>query len=241
MSDNQPPPPTGGIYGPPRLVQEPAPPPPPGHIPLDPQQASAQLAGMWQPRRDWREWHGWAWIAIILILFLLTVAISRLGIDTINAQTTVDPSPSPTVSLNHEASKTTPQGTASPTPSYDLAGYTAALSGSQAQAYASALGKVSKDYRTSNFTTGNTDAGNLIYAANIWLNQLRATNPPPAERGARATYMLAIIAGRKAGSVTQAAVTSTNPLAQLPDGAALTVAALAALKRAASSPAPTGS
>ena len=72
-----------------------------------------------------------------------------------------------------------PRHTQPPRPAYNLAGYQAAISGPEEQAFVAALNQFRADAKHYKFQTLTTDSLSLSGAASTWLTVLKATNPPP--------------------------------------------------------------
>lgn len=125
-------------------------------------------------------------------------------------------------------------------PTYDLAGYQAAIGGPAEQAFASALSLLRYDLTHPDFIAAAGDAPRLIAAANVWLSLLGQTNPPPAYRPGKLAYIQAATVGLRAGETTEQGLRSAN-LAQLQKGAnqAARGKRLLSLALASATPAPT--
>jgi hypothetical protein len=118
-----------------------------------------------------------------------------------------------------------------PTPSYDLAGFKATLSGSDEQAFVLALNRFRRDIHGLKLPTVQSDAVALFGAADTYLADLRQTNPPPGYEAAKRANIKAAIYGRRAASTAQSAVTASD-LAKLQKGLAQANTARAALAQA---------
>jgi len=114
---------------------------------------------------------------------------------------------------------------------HDLASYRAAITGTEEQAFASALGHLRADGKAYDFPAAVTDAARLIVTASAWLAVLSHTHPPPAYRPARLTYMSAARWARRAARTTLDALQTSN-VALLAKGQQLAGKAARVLSRA---------
>jgi hypothetical protein len=103
-----------------------------------------------------------------------------------------------------------PPHTQPPTPVYDLAGYKAVVSGSDEQAFVTALNRLRADIKRLHLQTVTTDALTLSGAANAYLDDLKATNPPPAYGPAKLANIASAVYARRAAATIQGAVSSAN-------------------------------
>ena len=180
-------------------------------------------------RRRLAPWHIAALIAgVPLVLFLSGVGANAIA-DHFVSTSAATPAATVTHHKARPAAKPTPTA-----PQYNLAGYQAAISGTEEQALVTALNRFRSDIRQLQFQTVATDSLTLTGAANTWLATLRHTTPPPANQGQKLTYMMAAILARRAATTTQGAISSAN-LASLQRGLALANQARAALARAIAS------
>jgi hypothetical protein len=182
----------------------------------------AAQAGPWPERRKLARWH----IATLMIGGPIVAFFTAIGANTF-AHHFIDGPPAahvPAVADHKpEAHKAKP--------AYDLAGYRSAISGPERRAFTSALRKLRADITRPDYVAAGTDAGNLITAANIWLTQLRRTNPPPAYRPGKLSYETAALLGRRAGAATQNGLNAAD-LTLLQRGADLAARARWVLSRA---------
>jgi hypothetical protein len=184
---------------------------------------------LWQPKKPQHKLSPWHWAAIILLAPFL-ILFTAVGAYTCAAWAFND---RPAV-IKLATSKPTPtHHTQPPTPtqSYDLAGYKAAVSGSDEQAFVVALDRFQHDIRGLQFQTVKSDALTLSGAATAYLADLRKTNPPPAYGPAKLANITAAIYGRRAAATIQQAISAAN-LASLQTGLAQANRARAALSQA---------
>jgi hypothetical protein len=87
-------------------------------------------------------------------------------------------------------------------PAFDLTGFRAAISGTDEQSFMAALNALSQDDESLDTVSAVSDAPRLIAAASVWLADLRATNPPPAYQGTKASLIKGAKMARRAGHVT---------------------------------------
>jgi len=118
-----------------------------------------------------------------------------------------------------------------PKPAYDLAGYQAAISGPQEQAFIAALNQFRADSKRYKFQSLTTDSLGLTTAATSWLSALRATSPPPGYQASKLNYVMAATLANRAATQTQGGIASSS-LSALQKGAALATQAHQALARA---------
>jgi hypothetical protein len=114
---------------------------------------------------------------------------------------------------------------------HDLAGYRAAITGTAEQAFVSALRRLRADDKAYDFAAAITDAPRLNVTASAWLAVLSHTNPPPAYRPAKLTYMSAARWARRAARTTLDALQTSN-FALLSKGQRLAGKAATVLSRA---------
>ena len=122
---------------------------------------------------------------------------------------------------------------------YDLAGYQAAISGPQEQAFTAALNQFRADSKRYKFQSLTTDSLGLTTAATSWLSALRATSPSPGYQASKLNYVMAATLANRAATQTQGGIASSS-LSALQKGAALATQAHQALARATQA-APQGS
>jgi hypothetical protein len=187
---------------------------------------------MWQPRKPQRKlapWHRVALIAGVPIVAVLTAigaytsAQWAFGGSAIVTLATATPA--------HTA-KETPRHTQPPAPAYNLAGYQAAISGTEEQSFVSALDRFRSDSRRYDFQAVTTDSLTLTGAANAWLAILKSTSPPPGYQASKLDYLLAATLARRAATTTQSGISAAS-LTSLQTGMSLASKAKAALARAA--------
>ena len=214
-----------------RPVSTPQPPEPPE--PPEPPAAPEARGGpgrqAWpKPKRP-----GWAWwhYLVMAVFGPVVLALVVIGADTAAhhftggvpataVTTTAKPAPKP---VAHKPQQTVPW--------HDLASYQAAIAGTEEQAFVSALGQLRGDDKAYNFAAAVTDAPKLIVTASAWLAVLSHTDPPPAYRPARLTYMSAATWARRAARTTLDALQTSN-FALLTKGQQLAGKAARVLSRA---------
>jgi hypothetical protein len=186
------------------------------------------------PHPTVKRWPWWQYVAIGVAAAIVT-PLTFIGAVTVG-QWWFDPQPTAaatTITLNQSpkphSAKPTPTA-----PVYDLNGYKAAVSGSDEQAFVTALNRFRSDIKRLRFQTVATDALTLTGAANAYLADLRATNPPPAYGPAKLANIMAAIYARRAAATIQGAITSAN-LGALQTGLAQANKAKAALANAVAS------
>lgn len=182
-------------------------------------------------------WH----VATLIVGVPIIAFLSCVGANTVAHHFIDTPAVKASATAAHRQTPK-PHHTKPPAPAYNLAGYQAAISGTEEQSLVTALNRFRADIRRLDFQSVTTDSLTLTGAANAWLAVLRNTNPPPAYQGQKLTYLMAAILARRAATTTQGAISSAN-LASLQKGLALANKARAALAQAAASAAqgPTGS
>jgi hypothetical protein len=203
----------------------------PNHDPAPPPPAELPAVQMWQPKKPQRKLTAWQLIAVIVCVPIVatfttigayTSAKWAFGGSSVVTLATATPT--------HTAAGK-PHHTQPPTPTYNLAGYQAAISGPEEQAFVTALNQFRSDSRRYDFQAVTRDSLALSGAANTWLATLKNTSPPPGYSAAKLSYMMAAILGRRAADTTQAGISSAN-LGSLQTGMTLAGKAKAALARA---------
>lgn len=114
---------------------------------------------------------------------------------------------------HHPAVTHTATHTAAPAPSYDLAGFLHTAAGPATKTMQTDLGHISRDAATGNSVTVLTDSYALKIDTAALLHQLRATNPPPAYRPARAHYIAGVVLMNRAATAMIRAMQDRNGLA----------------------------
>jgi len=171
-----------------------------------------------------------AWLAWLAIALTPVVTVcTAVGAYTIAHG--VVRSSHPRVTMTQTAHKQVVHLKPVPTPSYNLAGYQAALSGAQGQAFVAALNQFRSDARHYKFQALPTDSLNLSSTASTWLVQLRKTLPPPSYQASKLDYVLAATLGGRAAMTTQSAIASAD-LNALAQGASLATQAKQAFTKA---------
>jgi hypothetical protein len=187
---------------------------------------------LWHPKKPQRKLTAWHIVALALGVPVIAT-FTAIGAYTSATWVFNDP---PAVS-NLATAKPTPtptHHTQPPTPTYDLAGYKAAVSGSDEQTFVTALDRFRSDIKRLRFQTVSADALTLSGAANTYLAALRKTNPPPAYGAAKLANITAAVYARRAAATIQGAISSAN-LASLQTGLAQANKARAALAQAVAS------
>jgi hypothetical protein len=211
---------------------------PPNGNPLDPPflpPVELPAVQLWHPKKPQRKLSGWHIVALALGV-LVIATFTAIGAYTTASWAFNDPP----AAIKLATSKPTPtQGarahhTPPPTPAYDLAGYKAAVSGSDEQTFVTALNRFRSDIKRLRFQTVTTDALTLSGAAETYLAALRRTNPPPAYGAAKLANITAAVYARRAAATIQGAISSAN-LASLQTGLAQANKARAALAQAVAS------
>jgi hypothetical protein len=180
----------------------------PVSAPMPPEAQEAPARQEWpKPKRP-----GWAWwhYVVMAVFGPMVLALVVIGADTA-AHHFAGGAAAPAVTA---VAKPAPRPAAHrprPTvPGRDLAGYRAAITGTQEQAFVSALGQLRADDRAYDFAAAVTDAPKLIVTASAWLAVLSHTSPPPAYHPARLTYMSAATWARRAARTTLEALQTSN-------------------------------
>jgi hypothetical protein len=201
----------------------------PVSAPMPPEAPEAPERQEWpKPKRP-----GWAWwhYLVMAVFGPMVLALVVIGADTA-AHHFTGGAAAPAVTA---MAKPTPRPVAHrPRPTalgHDLAGYQAAITGTQEQAFVSALGRLRADDNAYDFAAAVTDAPKLIVTASTWLAVLSHTSPPPAYRPAKLTYMSAATWARRAARTTLEALQTSN-FALLTKGQQLAVKAARVLSRA---------
>jgi hypothetical protein len=190
-------------------MAEPAQPTPPNGSKLDPPflpPAELPAVQLWHPKKPQRKLAPWHWVALIIGVPIVAT-LTAIGAYTTASWAFNDP---PAVIKLATAKPTPTHHTQPPTPTYDIAGYKSAVSGSDEQAFVTALNRLRHDIRGLKFEAVTTDALNLSTAANTYLTDLRKTNPPPAYGPAKLANMAAAVYARQAASTIQGAITSSD-------------------------------
>lgn len=187
------------------------------------------------PKRRYPPWLPWLAIALAPVIAICTAAGAYTMAKAVVRSSA--PRVSATNTAHTQAAKA--PHTDPPRPAYDLAGYQAAISGPQEQAFIAALDQFRADSKRYKFQTLTTDSLSLTTAATAWLSALRATSPPPGYQASKLNYMMAATLANRAATQTQGGIASAN-LTALQKGAALATQAKQALSRATQA-APQGS
>jgi hypothetical protein len=186
------------------------------------------------PRRRYPPWLPWLAIALAPVVAICT------AVGAYTMAKAVVRSYAPRVTATNTAhTQAAKVRQADPTPTYDLAGYQAAISGPQEQALLAALNQFRADSKRYKFQSLTTDSLSLTTAATSWLSALRHTSPPPGYQASKLNYILAATLANRAATQTQGGIASAD-LTALQKGAALATQARQALTRATQS-APHGS
>jgi hypothetical protein len=163
------------------------------------------------PRPTVRRWQWWHYAAIAAIV-VIVAPLTCIGAYTVGSWIFNDP-PS-VVNLATANAKPTPTAkprhTQPPTPTYDLAGYKAAVSGSDEQAFVTALNRLRADIKRLHLQTITADALALSGAASTYLATLGQTNPPPGYGRAKLANIAAAVYARQAAATIQGAVNTAN-------------------------------
>jgi hypothetical protein len=186
------------------------------------------------PRQTSKRWPWWQYAALGLGVAIVT-PLTFIGAVTVG-QWWFAPQPTAaatTINLNQPPKPHSAKPTPTPTP-YDLAGYKAVVTGSDEQAFVVALNRFRHDIRGLQFQTVTNDALALSGAANTYLADLRATNPPPGYQAAKLANITSAIYARRAAAITQGAISTSN-LGALHTGLAEANKAKAALANAVAS------
>jgi hypothetical protein len=172
--------------------------------PFLPPPAELPPVNLWQPKKPQHKLTAWQWAAVIVCVPIVAT-FTAIGAFT-SAKWAFGGSAIVTLATATPAHTHKPK----PQPSYDLAGYEAAIRGPQQQAFASALTKLSVDIRQPDYPAAVNDAPALANAASSWLALLQQTNPPPAYAAAKLSYITAAITGRRAARTVQKGLTTGN-------------------------------
>jgi hypothetical protein len=149
------------------------------------------------------------WRIAALIAGGLAVAFQAgTGLVTTVQHFTYAPAAKASAPVSHKARASAKPAPAAP--QYDLAGYRSVLNGADAQAFVSALGKLRRDVRRSDFTAEAMDTQTLITAASSWLAQLNATRPPPSYGANKLQYIVAAQMAAKAAMTIQHGMATVN-------------------------------
>jgi hypothetical protein len=189
------------------------------------------------PHPTFKNWPWWHYVALGVGVTIVA-PLTFIGAGTVG-HWAFDPQPTAaakTITLGQPAK---PHKTPKPAPTYNLPAYQAAISGPEYQAFVTALAKFRADSRKYDFTAVSSDSLALTNAANVWLNLIKDSSPPPSYQAQKLTYILAITLAQKAATETQSGISSAN-LGSLQAGMRLANKARATLARAAVS-GPTGS
>jgi hypothetical protein len=219
-----------------RPVSTPLPPEPPAP-PAAPEALGVPGRQEWpKPKRP-----GWAWwhYLVMAVFGPMVLALVVIGADTA-AHHFTGGVPAPALTTMAEPAPKPVANKPQPTvPGHDLTSYRAAIAGTEEQAFVSALGQLRADDKAYDFAAAITDAPKVIVTASAWLAVLSHTNPPPAYRPAKLTYMSAATWARRGARTTLDALQTSN-FALLAKGQQLAAKAARVLSRAPA-PAPGGS
>lgn len=152
------------------------------------------------------------WEVVTLITVTPVIAFFALiGVDTFVHHWT-DPHPVRTVAGSAPTPASSHKATPKPTVTYDLDGYTKAITGHEAQAFTDAVNQMNADVggTHSNLLAAGIDAPKLNHAATEWIDVLMPTNPPPTYRTGKQTYISAAKYARRAAWWIQAGLRSAN-------------------------------
>jgi hypothetical protein len=155
------------------------------------------------PKPERKKLAGWH-IAVLAVGVPIIVALTCIGANTVAHWWIGNPP------MAHASAKASHTATPKPTPSYDLAGYRAAITGPAKLAFASALDAMLNDLSHLDTSAAGVDAPRLTGAAHTWLTALRATNPPPGYRSGKLANMRAESLGRRAASAVHSGLTTSN-------------------------------
>ena len=167
---------------------------------------------MWQPKKPQRKMRPWHW-AVICVIAPFLILFEAVGAYTV-AHWAFNRPPASVVNL--AGATPTPAGKhhnkppKPPKPAYDLAGYKATVDGTDEQTFVVALNRLRSDIKRLSLQTVTTDALTLSGAANTYLADLKATNPPPAYGAAKLANITAAILARRAAATAQSAVSAAN-------------------------------
>jgi hypothetical protein len=180
-----------------------------------------------EPKRPGRAW--WHYLAMA-VFGPMTLVLVVIGADTAAHHFTGGVAAPAVTAMAKPAPKPAhrPRPTAA---GHDLASYQAAITGTEEQAFVSALGQLRADDKAYDFAAAVTDAPKLIVTASAWLAVLSHTSPPPAYRPAKLTYMSAATWARRAARTTLDALQTSN-FALLTKGQQLAGKATRVLSRA---------
>ena len=192
----------------------------PVSAPEPPETPEARERQEWpKPKRPgWARWH----YLVMAVFGPMMLALVMIGANTV-AHHFAGRAPAPAVTAMAKPAPTVP--------GHDLAGYQAAITGTEEHAFVSALGQLRADDKAYNFAAAVTDAPKLIVTASAWLAVLSRTDPPPAYRPARLTYLSAATWARRAARTTLDALQTSN-FALLTKGQQLAGKAARVLSRA---------
>jgi len=197
-----------------------------------------------KPSRTHFPWLWWHWAVVVvggpLIAYLVAVG-AWTNATWIQGGLSSHASPAPAASSLPTAGPAKPDAPkAAPAPTYDLAGYLAAIRGPEEHAFASALYAMRAAMGKQSFSRETADAPQLVAAATIWAGVLRNLNPPPSYQPALASYRLAATLGAQAGRVTLRGIGGQD-LRKLARAAQLAARAQWALLHPGATPTPSAS
>ena len=167
-----------------------------------------------KPKREWPKpkRSGWAWwhYLVMAVLGPIVLALVVIGADTA-AHHLSGGGPAPAMTARAEPVPKPVAHRPRPTAlGHDLAAYQAAITGTEEQAFVSALGRLRADDKAYDFAAAVTDAPKLIVTASAWLAVLSHADPPPAYRPARLTYLSAATWAKRAARTTLEALQTSN-------------------------------
>jgi len=166
---------------------------------------------MWQPtKRKYPPWLPWLALSLSpVVIVCAAVGAFTIASGIINSVSNASHTrPAATAEAHTQTVK--PHATPTSTPTYDLAGYKAAVDGSDEQTFVTALNRFRSDIERLQFQTVTSDAVTLNGAANTYLATVRATNPPPAYQAAKLANITAAIYARPVAAIIQGAISTSN-------------------------------
>jgi hypothetical protein len=161
---------------------------------------------LWHPKKPQHKLAPWHWVALIIGVPIVAT-LTAIGAYTTASWAFNDP---PAVSKLATAKPTPTHPTPAPKQTYDLAGFKAAVDGSDEQAFVTALNRFRADIGSLQFQTVRSDAVTLSGAASAYLATLRATNPPPGYQAAKLANITAAVYARRAAATIQSGISSSD-------------------------------